>query len=133
MKKRTKKLIENIRKSIKKAYPFLEEAEQKEIFEDFVYRSLLNEVNNFSSTPSNTATNPLALSQQDKVALSRALNFFKKNPNMCTRAGFFGLDPNAIKHIITTGSTPYDPFSEENNGLIQGLIKIGNHPQIVNR
>ena len=44
MKKKTKKLIENIRKSIKKAYPFLEESEQKEIFENFVYRSLLNEI-----------------------------------------------------------------------------------------
>lgn len=130
MKRKTRKLIENIRKSIKKVYPFLETKEQNEILEDFVYRSLLNEVNTFQSTPSNTAINPLALSPQDRAAMSRAIKFFKGNPNMIVRSGFFGLNPNAINYLVSRGVTPYNEFSKENNELIRGLIKIGNHPQL---
>lgn len=40
MKKRTRKLIENITTAIKYYYPFLSEMEQKEMFDNFLYRSL---------------------------------------------------------------------------------------------
>ena len=44
MKKKTRKLIESVKSLIENYYPFLDENEQNEIFENFVYRSLLNEI-----------------------------------------------------------------------------------------
>ena len=44
MKKRTKRLIENIQNTISEAYPFLNESEQREIFENFLYRSICKQL-----------------------------------------------------------------------------------------
>lgn len=42
MKKKTRKLIESVKSLIENYYPFLDENEQNEIFENFVYRSIMN-------------------------------------------------------------------------------------------
>ena len=96
MKKRTKKLIENIQKSIKKAYPFLEEAEQKEIFENFVYRSLLNEIidlTKHSRVPSIPSA-PYFTDRQYRINLEKRPNTPKRPPSI------FSNDPVEVATAI---------------------------------
>ena len=44
MQKRTKRLIKKITESISNSYPYLSKKEQSEIFENFLYESILNEI-----------------------------------------------------------------------------------------
>lgn len=44
MKKKTRKLIDEIASTIKAQYPFLSESEKNEILENFIYESILNEI-----------------------------------------------------------------------------------------
>ena len=65
MKKKTRKLMENISKAIKYYYPFLNESEHAEMFDNFVYNALSEALNVNSDQAS--VQKPYSIADQVKV------------------------------------------------------------------
>lgn len=129
MKKKTKKLIENIQKSIKKAYPFLEEDEQNELFEDFVYRSLKQ---NLLEAGVRNAEREIAAMRQRGATDQEIVNHLLNNTGVYTQNGLM-----ARRQYRSAGLSPDNTFSQPHSvafdkGLDYGFGLSKRAPNIPN-
>lgn len=129
MKKKTRKLIESVKSLIENYYPFLDENEQNELFEDFVYKSLKH---NLLEAGVRNAEREIAAMRQRGATDQEITNYLLNNTGVYTQNGLM-----ARRQYRNAGISPDNTFSQPHSvafdkGLDYGSGLLKKAPNIPN-